>query len=79
MTPELLTVSLRLPIAVQFLNLTLSSSFGNGTRIPDGEYRVLLSALKIFGNRNNPGDWITHRSPNFIKASTASNETATPP
>jgi len=56
----------------QFLNLTLTTSFGNGTTIPDGEYRVLLRALRIFGNPSEQNDWETYQSPIFVKASAAS-------
>ncbi|KAJ7772696.1 subtilisin-like protease [Mycena maculata] len=42
-----------------------SGTFANGTRIDDGQYRVLLRALKIGGNPNKEGDYESWLSPQF--------------
>ncbi|KAF8687886.1 Subtilisin-like protein, partial [Rhizoctonia solani] len=37
--------------------------FSNGTMIPDGDYRIKVQALKIFGDLNAPGDYEVWTSP----------------
>lgn len=40
---------------------------GNKTyTVPDGEYFAVLSVLKALGDPNNPADWETWTSPNFV-------------
>lgn len=57
----------------------IEGKFSNETAIPDGEYRLFLKALKIFGNPDNPKDWETYLSPIVVKVpGLPSNETATP-
>ncbi|KAJ7747220.1 pyrolysin [Mycena metata] len=40
-------------------------TFANATRINDGQYRALLRALKVNGNRNNEEDFESWMSPQF--------------
>ena len=37
--------------------------FANGTTIPNGQYRVLLRALKVTGNPDNEADFESWLSP----------------
>lgn len=39
------------------VGFTRFQSFGNGTDIPSGKYRLLSRALKMFGDASNPSDW----------------------
>ncbi|KAL6788183.1 peptidase S8/S53 domain-containing protein [Trichoderma sp. SZMC 28012] len=63
---------------VQWLNTNINQVAFNGitqegTILPEGNYAVLLRALKIFGNASNPDDYVTKQTQSFnIKyASTA--------
>jgi len=63
----------------QYFNTTIFQGFINGTTIPDGEYRLLLKALKIFGKPGNPEDSETYLSPVVVKIPVLpSNKTARP-
>jgi len=54
-------------------------NFSNGTTIPDGEYRIFLKALKVFGQPDNPEDSETYLSPIIEKIPAApSVKTGTP-
>jgi hypothetical protein len=54
----------------------ITEKFSNDTAIPDGEYRIFLKALKVFGQPDNPTDSETYLSPIVVKV--PSNGTATP-
>lgn len=55
------------------------NNFSNGTTIPDGEYRIFLNALKVFGQLDNPEDSETYLSPIIEKVpAVPSVETGTP-
>jgi minor extracellular serine protease Vpr len=60
-------------------NSTSGSVFGvgfdgttsNGNKLntlPNGNYVIVLSALKPLGDSNNPADWETWQSPSFVIA-----------
>ena len=40
-----------------FESLKLSPNFANGTTIPNGDYRILVRALRITGDPLNEGDY----------------------
>jgi len=62
----------------QYLNTTIPGAFSNGTNIPDGEYRLFLKMLKIFGRPDDPEDSETYLSPIVVKIpAPPSNKTAT--
>lgn len=57
--------------------------FANGTKIPDGDYKILLRTLRTFGDFHNPNDWETLLTPWFHVArknvtSTTSSSTVAP-
>ena len=62
---------------VQPWAFSITENLADNTTLPDGEYQVLLTALRDFGSRNNSKDVETYLSPIIIKAS--ANETATQP
>lgn len=43
-----------------------SAPESEGVRTPDGTYKFRVSALKLFGNRNTPGDWETWTSCSIV-------------
>ena len=43
-----------------------SAPESEGVRTPDGTYKLRVSALKLFGNRNTPGDWETWTSCSIV-------------
>ena len=47
-------------------------TFANGTKIPNGEYKILLRALKVTGNPANEADFESWLSP-VIGVQVASN------
>ncbi|KAL7950686.1 peptidase S8/S53 domain-containing protein [Trichoderma barbatum] len=55
---------------VQWLNTNINQAVFNGvtqegTILPEGNYAVLLRALKIFGDVNNPDDYVTKQTQSF--------------
>ena len=56
--------------------------FPNGTKVPDGDYKILLRTLRTFGDRHNPNDWETAITPWFRVAgknvSTTTSSTVVP-
>ncbi|KAM0256811.1 hypothetical protein ACHAQJ_004763 [Trichoderma viride] len=55
---------------VQWLNILINSAPFNGvtqegTILPEGNYAILLRALKIFGDVNNPDDYVTKQTQSF--------------
>ncbi|KAF9650862.1 subtilisin-like protease [Thelephora ganbajun] len=53
--------------AGEYLNITIVETFSNGTTIPDGEYRLFLKALKIFGKPDDLKGSETYLSPVVVK------------
>lgn len=55
---------------VGYFDYTISASaegftFGNGSTVPNGAYKVLVRALKIFGDETKPADYESWLSPTF--------------
>jgi hypothetical protein len=48
-----------------FEKLQLSATFANGTRIPNGHYRVLVRALRVTGRPADERDYESWLSPIF--------------
>lgn len=68
MTPKLLTYTVFIRHAKVY-NFMIPGEFSNQTDIPDGQYRLFLKGLKIFGNPGDPNDSETYLSPVIIKSS----------
>jgi hypothetical protein len=48
---------------------TLTNKFADGTSIPNGDYKVLVRALRVTGNPKNEADFESWLSPAFtVKA-----------
>lgn len=46
-------------------SLPISPTFANGTSIPNGDYRILVRALRVTGNPANEDDYESWLSPIF--------------
>jgi hypothetical protein len=47
----------------EFNSLNLTSTFTNGSQIPDGSFRVLLRALRVTGDPTQEKDYDSFLSP----------------
>ncbi|CAK7216682.1 hypothetical protein SCUCBS95973_002889 [Sporothrix curviconia] len=53
------------PVRFSSVSYVKFQSFGNGTQVPSGQYRILSRALRMFGNPAVPADWQLYLSDTF--------------